>query len=263
MTSAFSRAALALLDAEYAACGTEVEVLQYDAVTVVLHEKETAPLLHGLNVIAPVSFRAVTAGRGDKCVIHCAAYPALYDTARTFFAQWYGAPFSHEALSDLHAALVPQLAEWGYGGAKFPRRYGVARLLTLDGVTERPIRDGVRMLDASDAKRPSLVTMKLSDGIARGAAGYLTEGGEVAAMAAVNGTLDMHRFAELGVECAPAYRGQGIASEVTECLCNALLANGKTPLYCHYCDNYASGALAARVGFSPAGAFYTYQAWKK
>ena len=82
-------------------------------------------------------------------------------------------------------------------------------------------------------------------------------------MAAVNGALDVHRLSEIGVECAPQYRRQGIGAAVTSCLCAHLLDMGKTPLYCHYHDNLASAALAERVGFLPVGAFYTYQEWKR
>ena len=256
-----SSKAIGLLREEYAMAGDMLEMRHMGNETVVLHEKSTAPLEKSLNVIAPFSFRTVTV-EGER-VIHCSIYPELRDIAGTFFDRWSGAPFSADALSALHAALLPTLASWGYDGSKFPCRCGVARLLSERGVAEQPKRENVRILNENDAKRPSLVTMHLSDGIARGAAGYITERGEVAAMAAVNGALDVHQLSEIGVECAPQYRRQGIGAAVTACLCAHLLDMGKTPLYCHYHDNLASAALAERVGFLPVGAFYTYQAWKR
>lgn len=256
-----SSRAIGLLREEYAMAGDMLETRCVGNTRIVLHKKSTAPLEKGLNVIAPFSFRTVTV-EGER-VIHCSIYPALYDIASAHFDRWSSEPFSADALSALHAALLPTLASWGYDSSKFPHRYGVARLLSERGVAEQPKRENVRILNENDAKRPSLVTMHLSDGIARGAAGYITERGEVAAMAAVNGALDVHRLSEIGVECAPQYRRQGIAAAVTACLCAHLIDIGKTPLYCHYHDNLASAALAARVGFLPVGAFYTYQAWRR
>lgn len=220
-------------------------------------EKDTKPLDRGLNAVTPVSFASV-GGR-----LTGSAYPCLREPLGEHLTRYREDPFSTESLQALHRMLLPYLAAWGYRPSPFWDRYAVSLLYPSGGVPDPSrILPGTRQLLPGDERTlENRISMKLADCVRRPAFAVIREG-RVAAAAVVNRSTDKIRCAEIGVECAPAYRRQGFALSCLTALTAYLMAHGDTALYQHYVTNTASGALALRAGFLPAGAFFAYTSMK-
>ena len=59
--------------------------------------------------------------------------------------------------------------------------------------------------------------------------------------------------AEAGVETATAYRGRGFAGAVVLCWAQAVVAQGRLPLYSTNWTNHASRAVARKLGLTMFG----------
>lgn len=228
-----------------------------DGEGILIGEKDTKPLDRGLNAVTPVSFASV-GGR-----LAGSAYPVLREALLAHLSRYREDPFSAEALRALHGLLLPQLGAWGYKPSPFYDRYAVSLTCPADAVPDGSrILPGTRLLVPGDeAVLKSRISMKLADCVRRPSFAFIRDG-EVLAAAAVNRSTDKVRCAEIGVECAPAFRRQGLALSCLAALTAYLTEHGETPLYQHYITNSASGALAKKAGFLPVGAFFAYTAMK-
>lgn len=218
--------------------------------------KDDTPWKRGLNAVVPVSF-AVTDG-----VLYAAAYPAFSAVLADFLGEYGAEPFSARALHALDDAMREPLAASGYRQDRFPERYAVSCLLrSADSPPDLSV-PGLRLLAPEDAELENRTSMKLSDCIARTAAAVIQDGA-VLCTACVNSANGAGMCREIGVECTPAFRGQGFGSACVSLLARTLASRGEIPLYQHYCSNHASAHTAARAGFAEAGRFYAYTAFHR
>ncbi len=230
---------------------------------ILLGEKDTKPLLRGLDTIIPVSFGVTE----TVCIASC--YPCLreeFSSLLTHMRERGDDLFSVKGLSEIDQFLRPYLAEWGYRPSPFVHRYAVSCVLDdIAAVRVDRILPATRRPETADVPYlRSFVTMKLSDCAARGAYVMMASDAPdtVACIASVNRVSGTEHFTEIGVECAPAYRGRGWATSCVAALAYDLLSHGEAVLYQHYCTNFASAAVASRAGFVPRGRFFAYSAFR-
>lgn len=76
------------------------------------------------------------------------------------------------------------------------------------------------------------------------------DGGRLIGLAACSADCDS--MWQIGIDVLPEYRRQGIASALTSCLAQEILARGKVPFYCAAWSNLRSVGNAIKSGFRPA-----------
>ena len=226
---------------------------------IAIGEKDARALERRLNVIVPLSFSLVSGKRTASCFVQ------VRDVLDVHFSNFYTeeALFSEQAFRALDAAMQPYLDTWGY---RTPRIFGQwGRMLLQDRADAVPVSRilaDTRRMTADSASYPNLTSMKTADCIARGAYMHIADG-QIVCVAAVNQSGGVGECVEIGVECAPAYRRQGLAVSCVCALTEELCREGKTVLWRHYHTNIASAKTAESAGFLQAGRFFAYTCFAK
>ena len=222
--------------------------------SLVIADKDEAPLKRHVNAIVPASFSCV----GERVLV--SAYPSVRSLLCAHCEKYRSpdAMFSAEAFAALDRALRPHLAAWGYKPAMFPSRYGIS--LVQDDASAVSggciLSDTVCVTDAL-CQMKNLTSMKTADCAARGAYAQIADG-QIVCIASVNRVSDMERCVEIGVECAPDYRRRGYAASCVCALTRQLCEGGNVVLYRHYHTNIGSAAVARAAGFRSVGRFFSY-----
>ncbi len=86
--------------------------------------------------------------------------------------------------------------------------------------------------------------------------------GKIAAYATLNDAIAGEEDMEISVECAPAFRGRGLASSCAAALSLALLERGYTVSYKCRSKNAASARVAEKTGFRETGKRYSFVCYR-
>ncbi|MBR2848405.1 MAG: GNAT family N-acetyltransferase [Clostridia bacterium] len=86
--------------------------------------------------------------------------------------------------------------------------------------------------------------------------------GKIVAYAALNDSFEDENTLEISVECAPAYRRQGLAASSAAALTYELIKRGYTVTYQCRRSNEASARVAEKVGFRDLGMRYSFVCYR-
>lgn len=195
-------------------------------------------------------------------------YSGIKKTVEAFSKRFAGRYFSKEALTDIATSLDGYLEKHGYerdtvGTTLYYYQYEMKQGASLDRslVTENT----VMLTEAlSDRLSGNKTTFSLRELLDKGLAAFVTvEDGKAVAIATVNECLNEGAASEVTVETAIAYRQKGYAVSCVTALCDYLLSQGCSVVYCCRNNHTKSNRVAKRVGFERVGRFYAVSAYRK
>lgn len=201
----------------------------------------------------PVSF-TFTPGEGTVLT----AFPQVEKEARAFLEKYDEEPTSDEALSFLFAQLAPHMARWGYQDDRFRDRWGYILRADASSVIPPASPLAVRLTEADE--KGNETTYDLEATCKAGCLAYgIKAAGRVVSLAVTHEPpADCAGIVEVGVETAPAARGNGYATACLAALTHDLLASGYAVEYRCQRYNEASLRVALGAGFRHVGKYYYY-----
>ncbi len=184
------------------------------------------------------------------------------------FAKTFGAnPFSDEAIAFLKENLTAPMRTYGFTLSKsIDHRIRLFSITDSGEVNTSAIRPDTQIVSGADdlSKLRNLTTHRLEmdaedpDDISAVA----IAGGAIVAFATENDAIFGDPQIEISVECAPAYRGQGLATSCAAALTVGLLRRGYTVSYKCRHTNTVSARVAEKAGFKETGMQYSFVCYR-
>ena len=194
-------------------------------------------------------------------------YEPFLPIAEEFVRAFGTDPFSDAAVGFLKAKLTAPMREYGFTLSKsIDHRIRQFTVTHPTQVNKAVIRPDTQIVSGEDdlSKLRNLTTHRLemdTDDPDDISAVALVDG-SIAAYATENDAIYGEPQIEISVECAPAYRGQGLASSCAAALAEALLRRGYAVSYKCRHTNEASARVAEKAGFRETGMQYSFVCYR-
>ncbi len=184
------------------------------------------------------------------------------------FARIFGQdPFSDAAILFLKEKLTEPMRDYGFTLSKsIDHRIRLFLMTSTDEVNGAVIRQETEIISGADdlSGLRNLTTHRLEmdpedpDDISA----IVLDGDAIVAYATENDAIFGETQIEISVECAPAYRGQGLAASCAAALADALLRRGYDVSYKCRHTNAASARVAEKAGFRENGMQYSFVCYR-
>lgn len=194
-------------------------------------------------------------------------YEPFRETAEAFVHAFGQDPFSDEAIRFLKEKLTGPMRAYGFTPSKsIDHRIRLFTMTSPEEINAAAILPGTEIVSGADdlSKLCNLTTHRLEmdpedpDDISA----IALVGDAIAAYATENDVIFGEPQIEISVECAPAYRGQGLAASCTAALSEALLRRGYAVSYKCRHTNSASARVAEKAGFRETGMQYSFVCYR-
>jgi len=194
-------------------------------------------------------------------------YEPFKADAEEFLSRYGNDPFSGDAIAFWRERLTAPMKDYGLSPTKDADTF--IRIFTLSDaafLNRERILPNTHIVSGQDdlASMQNLTTHDLEmdaedpDDISAIA---IAEG-KIAAYATLNDAVFGEDEMEISVECAPAFRGCGLASSCVAALSGELLRRGYTVSYKCRSRNIASARVAEKAGFRETGKSYSFVCYR-
>lgn len=206
--------------------------------------------------------------RADEPEPEITVYGQFLPIAEEFVRLYGDEPFSDEAILFLKRCLTAPMREYGFSPSRdIDSRIRLFRLDDAGRIPASAILPQTKIVSGADGVSAlcNLTTHALEmdpedpDDIS---AVCLTEGA-IAAYATENDAIFGEEEIEISVECAPAFRGQGLATSCAALLSDELIRRGYTVTYKCRHVNASSAAVARKAGFEEIGMQYSFVCYRR
>lgn len=194
-------------------------------------------------------------------------YEQFRVVAEEFLAVFGNDPFSDEAVSFLKERLTAPMREFGFTLSKsIDHRIRLFTLTHAEDVNMSAVCAGTKIVSGKDdlsvLRNLTTHSLEMDSDDPDDISAIALVGDAIVAYATENDAIFGDPQIEISVECARAYRGQGLATSCAAALAGELLRRGYTVSYKCRHTNAASARVAEKAGFKESGMQYSFVCYR-